>query len=40
MKEELKDYEDVERIAFSSLNGEGVDKLKNKITYYCEERRK
>ena len=40
LKEELKDYEDVERIAFSSLNGEGVDKLKNKITYYCEERRK
>lgn len=39
LKEELKDYEDVERIAFS-LNGEGVDKLKNKITYYCEERRK
>ena len=33
LKEELKDYEDVERIAFSSLNGEGVDKLKNKITY-------
>lgn len=40
LKEELKDYEDVERIAFSSLNSEGVDKLKNKITYYCEERRK
>ena len=40
LKEELKNYEDVERIAFSSLNGEGVDKLKNKITYYCEEVRK
>lgn len=40
LKEELKDYEDVERIAFSSLNGEGVDKLKGKITYYCEEVRK
>ena len=40
MKTELKDFENIEKIIFSSLNGEGVEKLKGIICKYCEDWRK
>ena len=39
MAEELKDYEGVEKVMFSSVTGEGVEKLRGLISRYCEERR-
>ncbi len=36
MRQELKNYENAEVIPFSSLNGEGVDKLKGIILNYYE----